>query len=117
MVGLLYGKDFKDGLLKTVNLGYDTDCTVATLGSIYGILYGMDYIPDDWIKCVGENIKVSFEIQDLDYPKTINELTEKTLKTKNYWICMRIPNFHTIFMKNLIFKSFSFRAETAEEQL
>ncbi len=83
MVGLLYGENFKDGLLKTVNLGYDTDCTVATLGSIYGILYGMDYIPKEWINCVGENIKVSFEVQDLDYPQTIHELTEKTLKMKN----------------------------------
>lgn len=82
MVGLLYGEDFKDGLLKTVNLGYDTDCTTATIGAIYGILYGMEYIPDEWKSCVGENIKVSSEIQELDYPKTIKELTDRTIATK-----------------------------------
>lgn len=82
MVGLLYGESFADCLLKTVNLGYDTDCTAATLGSIYGILYGTDGIPDNWIEPVGENIKVSDEIQGLDYPKTITELTNRTLDLK-----------------------------------
>lgn len=93
MVGLLYGENFKDGLLKTVNLGYDTDCTVATLGAIYGILYGMDYIPNEWMSCVGENIKVSSEIQDLDYPKTIKELTERTVKIKKLLDLYEDPEF------------------------
>jgi len=108
MVGLLYGEDFKDGLLKTVNLGYDTDCTVATLGSIYGILYGMDYIPEEWIKCVGENIKVSFEIRDLDYPKTINELTERTLKTKKILDLFENSEFSYDLYEEFDFQEFFF---------
>lgn len=80
IVGLLYGNDFEDVLLKTVNMGYDTDCTAATVGSIYGILYGTEGIPEKWSKPVGSNIIVSPEVKGLDYPKTIEELTKRTIK-------------------------------------
>ena len=79
IVGLLYGKDFEDAMLKTVNLGYDTDCTVATLGSILGIIYGTAGIPLSWSKSVGDEIMISPEVRGFDYPKTITELTERTV--------------------------------------
>lgn len=82
MVGLLYGSDFADGMLKTINLGYDTDCTCATFGSIYGILYGTAGIPKDWAASVGEDIKLSPEITGIDYPRTISELTARTMEMK-----------------------------------
>lgn len=80
IVGLMYGTDFKDAMLKTVNLGYDTDCTAATLGSIYGILYGTAGIPAQWANAVGEEIKISFQVRGFDYPRTITELTERTVR-------------------------------------
>ena len=80
VVGLLYGENFEYVLLKAVNMGYDTDCTAATAASIYGILYGTAGIPEKWSRPVGENITISPEVKGLDYPKTIDELTERTVK-------------------------------------
>lgn len=79
IVGLLYGSDFGDAMIKTVNLGYDTDCTVATLGSILGIIHGTVGIPASWSEPVGEDIVVSPEVRGFNYPKTISELTERTV--------------------------------------
>lgn len=83
VVGLLYGKSFEDGMLKTINLGYDTDCTCATFGSVYGIINGTKGIPDEWKATVGNEINLSEQITGLDYPKTLDELTERTIAVKN----------------------------------
>lgn len=79
VVGLLYGNDFGDAMLKTVNLGYDTDCTVATLGSILGIIHGTAGIPSSWSEPVGDEIMISPEVRGFNYPKTITELTERSV--------------------------------------
>lgn len=79
VVGLLYGNNFEDVLLKAVNMGYDTDCTAATVASIYGILHGTKGIPEKWSRPVGEGIVISPEVKGLDYPTTIDELTERTV--------------------------------------
>ncbi|MBE6903876.1 MAG: ADP-ribosylglycohydrolase family protein [Ruminococcaceae bacterium] len=80
MVGFLYGNDFVDSLLKAVNLGYDTDCTGATLGALLGIMYGTKYIPKEWVDAIGTNIVVSAPIRGLNFPKTLDELTQRTIK-------------------------------------
>ena len=49
ILGFLYGSDFEDALLKTVNCGYDADCTCATLGALLGILYGREALPEKWV--------------------------------------------------------------------
>ena len=54
ILGLLYGEgDFEKSLCITVNCGEDTDCTGATVGSIFGIIQGMDAIPKKWIEPIG----------------------------------------------------------------
>jgi len=88
VVGLLYGKDFEDGMLKTVNLGYDTDCTVATLGSLYGLLYGTAFIPEKWAKPIGTRIVVSDAVVGLDAPGDIGELTERVLRLADSMACL-----------------------------
>lgn len=82
LVGLLYEKGFTQQMLTTVNCGYDTDCTVATLGSLLGIMYGPDYIDREWIEPLGENILVSRPVNGFDAPKTIRELTERTVAAR-----------------------------------
>lgn len=77
--GFLYGEDFGDGILKAVNLGYDTDCTGATLGALYGILYGSSYIPEKWSKPIGDKIRVSPAVRGFDAPKDLHELTRRTV--------------------------------------
>ena len=81
--GILWGKDFEDAILKTVNLGYDTDCTVATAAATLGIMYGTSYIPEKWSKPVGDNITVSAMIKGLPAPKDLDELTKESIRLYN----------------------------------
>jgi ADP-ribosylglycohydrolase len=79
IIGWLYGNDFGDRLCKAVNCGYDTDCTAASLGSILGIIDGMKGIPEAWIKPIGGKIVLHKFTGDCNPPKTIEELTERTI--------------------------------------
>ncbi|MBR6921719.1 MAG: ADP-ribosylglycohydrolase family protein, partial [Clostridia bacterium] len=78
--GILWGKDFEDAILKTVNLGYDTDCTVATAAATLGIMYGTSYIPEKWSKPIGDAITVSAMIKGLPAPKDLDELTKESIR-------------------------------------
>ena len=83
VLGLLYGEnDFKKSMLLAVNCGDDTDCTAATVGSIFGIMHGTKGIPEDWEKHIGDriitcciNMGVCFRM-----PKTCAELTERVVR-------------------------------------
>lgn len=46
---LLTTDNYRDCVLKAVNLGDDTDTTAAIAGGLAGILYGYDNIPKEWI--------------------------------------------------------------------
>ncbi|MBP5207940.1 MAG: ADP-ribosylglycohydrolase family protein [Clostridia bacterium] len=78
--GILWGKDFEDSILKTVNLGYDTDCTVATAAATLGIMYGTSYIPEKWSRPIGEKITVSDMIKGLKAPADLDELTRESIR-------------------------------------
>jgi ADP-ribosylglycohydrolase len=82
IIGWLYGKDdFGKSLCIAVNCGEDADCTGATLGSILGIINGINGIPAKWREPIGEGIQTAFinlSVEDgLRVPKTISELTER----------------------------------------
>ncbi len=79
LAGLLWGKDFEDAILKVVNLGYDTDCTVATCGAILGILYGTAGIPEKWSAPIGDAIQVSAAIRGFRAPSDLDELTRRCM--------------------------------------
>lgn len=79
VIGLLWGGDFEDVIIKTVNLGYDTDCTVATVGALLGIMYGRDYIPEKWSAPVGDAICLSPQIRGFKAPENLEELTLRTM--------------------------------------
>ena len=82
MLGLFYGKDFSDKLLKCLNCGYDTDCTAATAGSILGIMYGAKSIPQKWIDPIGTSIVTCPQVNGFRIPKDIKELTERSIKAQ-----------------------------------
>ena len=42
-------ENYKDCVLKAVNLGHDTDTTAAVAGGLAGLWYGLEDIPADWI--------------------------------------------------------------------
>ena len=41
--------NYKDAVLKAVNLGGDTDTIAALTGGLAGIYYGYDNIPKEWL--------------------------------------------------------------------
>ncbi|MDR0864047.1 MAG: ADP-ribosylglycohydrolase family protein [Candidatus Symbiothrix sp.] len=47
---LLTTDNYKDAVLKAINLGEDTDTTGAVTGGLAGLLYGFENIPQNWIK-------------------------------------------------------------------
>lgn len=49
---LLNTSDYKECVLKAVNLGQDTDTVAAVAGGLAGILYGYKNIPAEWIDCL-----------------------------------------------------------------
>ncbi len=81
--GLLAGDgDFDRTLCTTVNMGEDTDCTGATVGSVFGILHGTRAIPEKWIEPIGRSIRtVSINIGDMrNWARTVDELTNRTAR-------------------------------------
>ena len=85
VLGLLYGEcDFDRTLCTTVNCGEDTDCTGATVGSLFGILHGARAIPERWVAPIGRGIQtVTLDLGDLGHfgarvPATVDNLTERT---------------------------------------
>ena len=46
---LMTTDNFKDAVLKAVNLGEDTDTTGAVTGGLAGLYYGFESIPQEWI--------------------------------------------------------------------
>jgi ADP-ribosylglycohydrolase len=79
MIGWLYGEgDFGQSICIAINCGDDTDCTGATLGSIFGIIHGTKGIPEKWSKPIGTEIK-NVAISGFPAPKDLNELTDHTV--------------------------------------
>ena len=93
MLGMLYGGgDFKKSMILAINCGDDTDCTGATLGSLFGIMYGSSCIPKDWAAHIGDSITtVAVDRGSLwGIPPTCSALSERvynmidvTLKANN----------------------------------
>jgi ADP-ribosylglycohydrolase len=79
IIGWLYGEDdFAKSICIAVNCGDDTDCTGATLGSIFGIIYGSAIIPDKWRAPIGDGIR-TVAISGFEAPATLQLLTERTI--------------------------------------
>lgn len=55
---VLTTSNYKEAVLKAVNLGEDTDTIGAITGSLAGLIYGYDNIPKDWINKLRNNEKI-----------------------------------------------------------
>ena len=54
--------NFKDAILKAGNLCGDSDSVASVVGQIAGAFYGLDNIPEDWIKTINQwdNSEIAF---------------------------------------------------------
>ena len=58
--------NFKDTLLRAVNMGGDTDTLCAVCGGLAGIHFGYDDIPSEWIACIPSLYHVHNMISDFE---------------------------------------------------
>lgn len=52
---LLHAPDFRAALVDVVSSGGDTDTNAAITGALLATLYGLEYVPADWLTCVRAN--------------------------------------------------------------
>jgi ADP-ribosylglycohydrolase len=92
IIGWLYGEgDFGKSICIAINCGDDTDCTGATLASIFGIIGGTKAIPENWRKPVGNKI-ATVAISGFDAPATLDILTDSTvIMTKRVLAKYKLP--------------------------
>ncbi len=86
ILALLHADNSFDFLIDALHLGHDSDCVVATAGSVLGIILGYKSIPEVWKKRVGDELLVSPEISGIYCPTTISELSELTCKAGLHFI-------------------------------
>jgi len=46
----------KESILYAVNFGRDTDCKAYVSGGLAGALYGIDYVPEDWMDVIEKQV-------------------------------------------------------------
>ena len=77
VLALLAGNgDFGKSICYATNLGYDADCTAASVGALLGIL-NPDSIDEKWIAPIGNSLVLSPQILGLHTENTILELCSK----------------------------------------
>jgi ADP-ribosylglycohydrolase len=62
---LLTTKNYKEAVLKAVNLGEDTDTVAAITGGLAGLYYGKKQIPEDWINSLAKLVDINEIIDKL----------------------------------------------------
>lgn len=60
VVAVLWGeKDFGQSVCRAVQMGFDTDCNGATVGSIMGMMLGAKRVPERWTERLHNTLKTS----------------------------------------------------------
>jgi ADP-ribosylglycohydrolase len=75
-IGLLWGTDFTSAVALTISGGRDTDSSAATVGSVFGAIYGADAIPSSLVGTT--HVRVRSAVKDFDRIE-IAELARRTL--------------------------------------
>lgn len=69
---------FDRAICTAASLGYDADCTCATVGSIFGIM-DPDGIDEKWTAPIGERLVLSPGIVNMHEPASINEFCDTVI--------------------------------------
>ncbi len=72
---LASGGDFDKAICTAAGLGYDADCTCATLGSIIGII-DPDAISERWTAPIGDTLILQTSMMGIHEPETIGEFCD-----------------------------------------
>ena len=60
VASLLYGEgDYAKSICMAVEAAFDTDCNGATVGSVIGMAYGIDSIPEYWQKPINDTLETT----------------------------------------------------------
>ena len=100
--------NYKEAVLKAVNLGDDTDTIGALTGGIAGIIYGLDEIPKEWLDSLQKKDEISIfidkfskkiEEERVKYSRTCDDKTmklyeenHKIVKVRNVMSFLKIIN-------------------------
>ena len=78
VASLLYGNgDFEKSICMAVETGFDTDCNGATVGSVLGIMLGIEKIPNYWKKPINDTLHTSiFGVEAVK----ISDCVKRTMK-------------------------------------
>ncbi|HBE01026.1 MAG TPA: hypothetical protein DC049_00910 [Spirochaetia bacterium] len=83
--------DFEKTLISALNMGYDTDCTGATIGALLGARYGRQAMDKRILALTEEKIRVTPYLHNLELPVTITELTRWSLDCRKNMIAQSVP--------------------------
>lgn len=105
---ILNTNNYKEAVLKAVNLGDDTDTIGALTGGIAGIIYGLDEIPKEWLDSLQKKDEISIfidkfskkiEEERVKYSRTCDDKTmklyeenHKIVKVRNVMSFLKIIN-------------------------
>lgn len=73
---LLTTKNYKDCVLKVINVGGDTDSNAAVAGVLAGVVYGKNSIPEEWIEILKNKDLIEHIVEKLTR-KLFGNLKEK----------------------------------------
>ncbi|MEL7187050.1 MAG: ADP-ribosylglycohydrolase family protein [Pseudomonadota bacterium] len=77
VMGLYFGiDDFERGIVCTVRAGWDTDCTGATVGSILGVKFGAQALPEKWVGVLNDRLLSAVREEN---DNKISELAARTV--------------------------------------
>ncbi len=90
VMGLYFGRqDFQNGIVVAVRGGWDTDCNGATVGSILGLKFGADAVPDKWVGVLNDRLMSC--VRDCNENR-ISDLAERTLRVANIIMTVEEPS-------------------------
>jgi hypothetical protein len=67
IMALLYGGNDFDNIMRiALNAGFDTDCTCASAGAVFGVIHGFDRLPVRWQEKIGTDFVSAIDVRRPD---------------------------------------------------